>query len=132
MVRLRHWHYDGSGCKYVCQDDKCKLPHLSVLAINYDQKESPMDIKRCKNCKMKSKLAFTLLLALCLLTIPFVFGITTYVIRYLIASPFQESDLVIYLSWVFGGFFGVLLTGIYIIGVPLVLSWIVRNFVRDL
>jgi hypothetical protein len=51
MVRARHWHLDGDGCKYVCQDENCKLPHLSVFKTTCDSEEISKDRKRCKNCK---------------------------------------------------------------------------------
>lgn len=37
-MRTLHWHLDVGGCKYICQDDNCKLPHLSI---------KPYEEKRC-------------------------------------------------------------------------------------
>ena len=68
------------------------------------------------------------LLALWLLSTPFVFGLATYTIRYLLGSItttlFQESDLLTYASWATSGVLGVFLTGIYLVAVPLVVVWI--------
>lgn len=33
MVRCTHWHRDGNGCKYICNEPSCKLDHLSVKPI---------------------------------------------------------------------------------------------------
>lgn len=71
------------------------------------------------------------LLALWVLSMPFVFGLATYTIRCLLGSITtslsQESDLLTYASWVISGVLGVFLTGIYLVAVPLVVVWI-RDF----
>lgn len=63
------------------------------------------------------------LLIFYLLTIPFVFGLSACTIRYLLVFgldlKFQESDLVILGSWLIGGCLGVLLTGAYLLAIPL-------------
>jgi len=73
-------------------------------------------------------------LALWLLFTPFVFGLATYMSRYLLglitASMYQETDLLTYAYWATASVLGVLLTGIYLLTVPLVVVLIetrVRN-----
>jgi hypothetical protein len=72
------------------------------------------------------------LLALWLLSTPLVFGLATYMIRYLLgsitSSLFQESDLLTYASWAAAGVLGVFLTGMYLLAVPLVVIWIRDRF----